>query len=102
MNMLLKYAHIEATARFKLFGALKALYPELVVYNLPMNFFYPIKYFRLDKLFEKKITLPGCCYGIHWYGGHEKSQEWVNILTPDNFNDHSTTMCRALKGVWDG
>ena len=44
------------------------MFPELSMYNLPMNAVYPIKWIELAK-FYSSTELPPDCFGIHWFGG---------------------------------
>lgn len=75
-----------------LWEKLKLRYSGIRCYNNSMNFVYPWTAMKMAEVFERNhTTLPGDCYGIHWYGGHAISQKFNNILTSKNYKKYTNT-----------
>lgn len=55
---------------------------ENVTFNAPSYFFYPVpESMMIDDVYNKAIHITGESYALHWYGGHNKSQEFNSKFT---------------------
>ena len=85
--------------RFNLYYMLQVYFPGVKFFNLPRNWIYPFKCFEIDNLFERVVSLPENCIGIHWYAGAAISQRWNIMLDESKLVRFDSTLVRALKRV---
>jgi hypothetical protein len=77
-------------------------HPKLNIFNLKNETVYNydwtmIEYNNqigvdMDKFSKESI-------GYHWFGGHQLSQMFNNILNENNYKDYNTTFCRLCKNI---
>lgn len=71
---------------------LRKKFPDSVIFNLPMSWFYHYTYRDLNKIFSETVKMPNEALGIHWYAGNPLSQKWNNLLTDENFKNYPNTI----------
>jgi glycosyltransferase involved in cell wall biosynthesis len=77
-----------------LWKIIEQYYPNIKAFNNKMELFYPWTFDRMEEVFHFKHTqIPENCIGIHWYAGDAISQEYNNLLTPENYNRFDNTYC---------
>jgi len=83
---------------------LKPIYPELKIYNIPMNLVYPMLCDYPSKIFNdnKSYKFPEDTIGLHWFAGSPLSRQWENTIKPSNFFKYDNILGNALKRFKNG
>lgn len=55
-------------------------YPKVVI--IPYEWFYPYSIYDLAKLYHDDVNLARGSFGIHWFNGHDLSQEYIRNMQP--------------------
>lgn len=69
--------------------------------NLDANSVYYFHFQRINDIYESELKLPENIIGIHWYGGHPKSQEFNKIINDKNYKLFNNTIANAIKEVME-
>jgi len=92
-----KYGVILWDSYFKNPEAISKRFTQLNVYNIDFFTCYPYIYNNLDKVFKEVAPLEKSVIALHWYAGHPDTRKWENLLTPENYQDYNSTLCRCIK-----
>lgn len=91
---------LKMSGKYNLWNVIKKYYPGIGRYNNEMSLVYPWNYRNLQNFWGfHHTTVPNICIGIHWYAGAGISQKFNNLLTENNYQDYSNTICHFLKKV---
>ncbi len=91
---------------FRDMAAIHRAFPGLAVANLPMGAFYAYATHSVtETLFgprsgEKRAGAEAV--GVHWYAGHPKAGEAVNILTHENWRSTDMLLCNHIAEALNG
>ena len=77
----------------------KAKYPNIKFYNIPVNLVYPYNHKHIDEAFTKELELPAESIGYHWYAAHPISQGFNNKLTIDNYKEFDILFTSIVKNM---
>lgn len=66
-------------------------------FNIDMNLFYKLDSFNINKIWGKGESISDDQLGIHWYAGHQLSQEWNNKLSSSNWDKYDNYLISAIK-----
>jgi len=82
-------------------GDIRAKYPQLSFYNIPMNIVYPYMHKLMGSYFEDNIIddLTPETVGLHWYAGSVMAQKYNSILKEFNFRAYDSTFCNVSKEI---
>lgn len=69
--------------------------------NLNPDSVYHYHFQRIPDIYDRTCESPNSLIGIHWYGGHPKSQEFNQIINHKNYKDFNNTLAEAIKEVLD-
>jgi hypothetical protein len=76
------------------------------LFNAPPSYFYPFAESRLIKnAYNSNIHLTGESYALHWFGGHNTSQEFNKSFTEQSLFENEDTislLSRPLVEYWRG
>lgn len=75
------------------------MYPSVNVIQVPTETVYPWSAKQVKQIFFQTHKVPESCIGIHWFGGHPKSQIMNNQLTSRNMNRFKCTFTRYAKDI---
>ena len=92
-----KYGVILWDSYFKNVNDIKTYFPNLNIYNFEFDVCYPYLYNDMDNILSNNAPLSDKFIALHWYGGHPITRHWENLLTPDNYKQHNTTLCNCIK-----
>jgi hypothetical protein len=81
----------------KAIDRLRDKYPLLRIVNAPQETVYPFDWREIPKLFTNQLPLPPKTLGVHWFGGSQLAQQYNNLLTPDNYNNHPSTITNCIR-----
>ena len=74
-------------------------FPKNKFTNIDPSSVYHFHFQKLDEIYDKNVDTPDQCIGIHWYGGHPKSQEFNKTLTDKNYKTFDNTICKVIGEV---
>lgn len=91
---------------FKTMAALQAAFPGARAVNIPVEDFYAYGTHAVTATLYgprtgERRTGPGTV-GIHWYAGHPKSGEAVNLLTRENWESQDMLICEHIREALNG
>ncbi len=76
-------------------------FPKNKFVNIDPASVYHFHFQKLDEIYDKTVEIPDNCIGIHWYGGHPKSQEFNKLLSNRNYKTIDNTICKVIREVLD-
>jgi glycosyltransferase involved in cell wall biosynthesis len=78
-------------------AVLKNQYSKLSFKELIESTVYPWAWDDVENIWDRSVTVPISCIGIHWFGGAPKSQGMNSLLTPDNVEEYPCTFSKYAK-----
>ena len=81
---------------------IKEKYKKLKVYNTHQSVVYYYDCNKIDYAFANSLNIKDFglqSIGYHWYGGHQTSQKYNNILNENNYTNYKTTFSEISKAV---
>lgn len=70
---------------------LRNMYSDLELKDVACTTVYPFDWQEIHHIFERKLIVSKDTYGIHWFGGSQIAQDWLNELTPQNCARYENT-----------
>ena len=84
------------------FNEIKARYPKIKPYNIPMNLVYFLNHTQIDYALEHSLSgadFSDESIGYHWYAGHPSVQKYNNVLTERNYMNYNNTFTTLVKEI---
>ena len=71
-------------------------YDNPKIFNIPVNWIYPILSLEMQKMFSTVTPIPKESIGLHWYAGHPLAQKYNNLLDDSNYKEYNNTFTKAI------